>query len=606
MKKMALIQILSSFSLFVIALLIPSSTLKLVLFITSYLLVGAEVIFHTLKGLGKSFLLDEHFLMALATIGAFLIGEYSEAVMVMILYQIGELFTDHAVERSEAEISKLMEIRPDYAHLLTNGKERKVSPEQVTVDDIILVKSGEKIPLDGIVLEGKSTVDTSSLTGEALPQVVCPGDSLISGCINLSGTLQVKVTKEFQDSTVHKILELVKNASHKKSSSEKFITKFSKYYTPIVVFLAFVIALFSPLLFSLEWRDSIERAFIFLVVSCPCALVISVPLGFFSGIGGASRRGILIKGSNYLEKLSHIDCFVFDKTGTLTKGVFEVTKVESYHITKGELVYYAACCEIHSSHPIAQSIKNYYGKNLPVEKVTQVEENSGLGASATVEQKRVLVGNLSFLIENGISIPKGINEKRTVYVALDGEYCGAIVMNDVVKPEAFSTIQELKKLGIKQCVMLTGDKEEIASSISEELGLDQYYAGLLPHDKVARLEMLLKDYQVAFVGDGINDAPVLSMSDIGISMGELGSDAAIEASDMVIMTDQLHKLTEAVKISRKTLRIVKENIVFAILIKIIILLLGVFGCASMWGAVLADVGVSILAIFNSIRAFQIS
>lgn len=605
MKRQELFRILSSVFLFVIALLLPSSIFKTGLFIISYLIVGYDVIFHAITGFGKRFLLDEHFLMSLATIGAFFIGEYAEAVMVMILYQVGELFTDRACEKSEKEISSLMEIRPDYANLLKDGKEVKVSPEEVRVDDMIVVKSGEKIPLDGIVIEGESSIDTSSLTGEALPSPVTTSDIVLNGCINLSGTITVRVTKEFKDSTVHKILEMVKNASNKKSTSEKFITKFSKYYTPIVVLVAMMIAFLVPFLFSLAFTECLERALIFLVISCPCALVISVPLGFFCGIGGASRRGILIKGSNYLEKLAQIDCFVFDKTGTLTKGTFEVSDIKTQGISKEDLIYYAACAEVDSSHPIALSIKKYYGKELSKKKIKQIQEKSGFGTRCVVDKKTILVGNSAYILENHIEFPDTLEKKSTIFVAINNCYRGMIVIDDVLKDDAKEAISELKRLGIKKCVMLTGDKESVADSISHEVQLDSYYAQLLPGDKVTKLEMLLKDYTVAFVGDGINDAPVLAISDVGISMGNIGSDAAIEASDMVIMTDQLEKLPEAVRISRKTLRIVKENIIFAIAIKLIILALGTFGLANMWFAVLSDVGVSILAIINSMRAFRV-
>lgn len=605
MKHKELLRVISSAFLFMIALFLPSSLLQVSLFIISYLIVGIDVIFHAIRGFGKNFLLDEHFLMSLATIGAFLIGEYKEAVMVMILYQVGELFTDHATEKSEEEISKLMAIRPDYANLVKNGKEKKVSPDEVKVDDVILIKSGEKIPLDGVILEGESILDTSSLTGEALPQPVVAGDVVLSGSVNLSGSLTVRVQSEFKDSTVHKILELVKNASTKKSNSEKFITKFSKYYTPIVVLIAFTIGFIIPLLFSLEFQEYIERALIFLVISCPCALVISVPLGFFSGIGGASRSGILIKGSHYLERLAHINCFVFDKTGTLTKGTFEVVDIISLGMSQEEILYYASCSERDSSHPIALSIKKYYGKDISKAKIKNVQELSGFGTTALVDNREVIVGNYACMLKNDILCEEFQNDHTTIYVAVDKKVGGVIFINDVVKEEASSAILELKKLGSEKFVMLTGDKEAVASHISQQLKLDDYYAELLPDDKVAKVESLLKDYHVAFVGDGINDAPVLAICDVGISMGRVGSDAAIEASDIVIMTDQLKKLPQAVKISRKTLRIVKQNIVFALTVKFLILLLGAFGLANMWFAVIADVGVSILAILNSMRAFQL-
>lgn len=605
MKNKKFIRIVVSIFCFIFALLLSTSTLKIVLFISSYFIVGWDVIFHAILGLRKNFLLDEHFLMSLSTIGAFIIGEYPEAVMVMILYQLGELFTDHATSKSEEEISKLMEIRPDYANLVIQGKEKRVAPDAVKVHDVIVIKSGEKVPLDGVIIEGTSTLDTSSLTGEAIPQSVFQGDLILNGCINLSGTLKVEVTKKFQDSTVHQILELVKNASNKKSSSEKFITKFSKYYTPIVVLIAFIIGILVPLFFSLEFRDYLERALIFLVISCPCALVISVPLGLFCGIGGASRHGILIKGSNHLESLANVDCFVFDKTGTLTQGTFTITDIWTDHITRDELLYYAACCEIDSSHPIALSIKNAYGKELSKEKIKHIQEASGLGTQAIVDMKEVLVGNYAYMITNHIEGCEKKTDLSTIYVAIDGKIRGTMTIDDVLKEDAFSTILKLKKMGIKKCIMLTGDKDNVASRMCNELHLDRYYAELLPVDKVAKIENLLKEYCVAFVGDGINDAPVLAVSDVGISMGKIGSDAAIEASDVVIMTDQLKKLPEMVRISHKTLRIVKENIILALTIKFIILLLGALGFASMWFAVVADVGVSIFAILNSMRAFKL-
>lgn len=605
MKSKEFMRILFSILLFIIALLVPFPILKIILFISSYFIVGWDVIFHAIKGLHKSFLLDEHFLMSLATIGAFLIGEFPEAVMVMILYQIGELFTDRATAKSEQEISKLMEIRPDYANLIVGNQEKRVSPEIVKVHDIIIIKSGEKVPLDGIIVEGSSTLDTSSLTGEAQPQGVFPGDTILNGCVNLSGTLKVKVSKEFQDSTVHQILELVKNASNKKSNPEKFITKFSRYYTPIVVLVAFIIGILIPLLFSLDFMVYLERALIFLVISCPCALVISVPLGFFSGIGGASRRGILIKGSNYLERLANVDCFIFDKTGTLTHGRFEITNIWTNGISKEELLYYAACCEVDSSHPIALSIKNAYGKELPKKKIEQVQEMSGLGTRAVVNTREVLIGNYAYMMTNHIECREKDTDFSTVYVALDGKIRGIITIADLPKEDVAPTLRELKQLGIKKCIMLTGDKKNVASRMCKELQLDCYYAELLPVDKVTKIEEFLKEYCVAFVGDGINDAPVLAVSDVGISMGKIGSDAAIEASDVVIMTDQLKRLPEMLCISRKTLRIVKENIILALAIKFIILAFGALGIANMWFAVIADVGVSILAILNSMRAFKI-
>lgn len=597
--------------LFVIALIVPFANewINKAIFIVSYLIVGLEVIKEALEHLFKGKLFDENFLMAIATIGAFGVGEFPEAVCVMLFYQIGELFQNYAVDKSRKSIASLMDIRPDFANIKIGDKIEKVSPEEVKIGDIIVVRPGERIPLDGIVIEGKSMIDTSSLTGESVPRNVSINDEVLSGCINQNGLLTIKVNKEFGESTVNKILDLVENASSKKSKSENFITKFAKYYTPIVVIIAVILAIVPPLVLKdANFTDWLYRALTFLVVSCPCALVISIPLGFFGGIGGASKMGILVKGSNYLEALSNTELVVFDKTGTLTEGVFEVQKVESKGISKEDLLRYTAYAENHSTHPIATSVKKAYGKEINVTNISKVEEISGFGIIANVDGKDILVGNEKLMKEKNIQYTK-CNEIGTIlYVAIENEFAGYIVIADKVKKDSAKAISNLKNMNIKKTVMLTGDKKEVGENIAERLRIDEVYTELLPDGKVKKVEELLKEKdakaKLAFVGDGINDAPVLAISDIGIAMGGLGSDAAIEAADVVIMTDEPSKLVDAIKISKKTMRIVKENIIFAIGIKIAVLILSAFGLSTMWEAVFADVGVSIIAIINALRVLN--
>ncbi len=597
--------------LFIIALVVPFANewINKAIFIVSYLIVGLEVIKEALEHLFKGKLFDENFLMAIATIGAFGVGEFPEAVCVMLFYQIGELFQNYAVDKSRKSIASLMDIRPDFANIKIGDKIEKVSPEEVKIGDIIVVKPGERIPLDGTVIEGKSMIDTSSLTGESVPRNVSINDEVLSGCINQNGLLIIKVNKEFGESTVNKILDLVENASSKKSKSENFITKFAKYYTPIVVIIAVILAIVPPLVLKdASFTDWLYRALTFLVVSCPCALVISIPLGFFGGIGGASKIGILVKGSNYLEALANTELVVFDKTGTLTEGVFEVQKVECEGISKEDLLRYTAYAENNSTHPIATSVKKAYGKEINVTNISKVEEISGFGVIANVEGKDILVGNEKLMKEKNIQYTK-CNEIGTIlYVAIENEFAGYIVIADKVKKDSAKAISNLKNMNIKKTVMLTGDKKEVGENIAEKLRIDEVYTELLPDEKVKKVEELLKEKdtkaKLAFVGDGINDAPVLAISDIGIAMGGLGSDAAIEAADVVIMTDEPSKLVDAIKISKKTMRIVKENIIFAIGIKIAVLILSAFGLSTMWEAVFADVGVSIIAIINALRVLN--
>jgi len=597
--------------LFIIALVVPFANewINKAIFIVSYLIVGLEVIKEALEHLFKGKLFDENFLMAIATIGAFGVGEFPEAVCVMLFYQIGELFQNYAVDKSRKSIASLMDIRPDFANIKIGDKIEKVSPEEVKIGDIIVVKPGERIPLDGTVIEGKSMIDTSSLTGESVPRNVSINDEVLSGCINQNGLLTIKVNKEFGESTVNKILDLVENASSKKSKSENFITKFAKYYTPIVVIIAVILAIIPPLVLKdANFTDWLYRALTFLVVSCPCALVISIPLGFFGGIGGASKIGILVKGSNYLEALANTELVVFDKTGTLTEGVFEVQKVECEGISKEDLLRYTAYAENNSTHPIATSVKKAYGKEINVTNISKVEEISGFGVIANVEEKDILVGNEKLMKEKNIQYTK-CNEIGTIlYVAIENEFAGYIVIADKVKKDSAKAISNLKNMNIKKTVMLTGDKKEVGENIAEKLRIDEVYTELLPDEKVKKVEELLKEKdtkaKLAFVGDGINDAPVLAISDIGIAMGGLGSDAAIEAADVVIMTDEPSKLVDSIKISKKTMRIVKENIIFAIGIKIAVLILSAFGLSTMWEAVFADVGVSIIAIINALRVLD--
>lgn len=593
--------------LLLIGILPVINVIKLILYIVAYLIVGYDVVLKAIRNVFSGKVFDEHFLMGLATIGAFITGEYLEAVLVMLLYQIGELFQSYAVGKSRRSITELMDIRPDYANIEQDGKLVKVDPEEISIGDKIVVKPGEKIPLDGIVEDGESMLDASALTGESVPRKSVKGDAVRSGCINKTGMLTIKVTKEFEESTASKILDLVENASNKKAHAENFITKFAKYYTPIVVILALCLAFIPPLFIKdLTMIDCIKRAMTFLVISCPCALVISVPLGFFGGIGGASRQGILIKGSNYLETLANTKTIVFDKTGTLTEGKFQVVKIVSKEEKMLEL---AALAEAYSSHPIALAIREKYENKIKKDKVKDINELAGLGISAKIDNKTVYVGNEKLMEKHKIKYKKADEFGTIVYISLEKEFLGYIVIADKVKENAKEVVSSLKnKNHIKELIMLTGDKKEIAKNIADALGLDKTYSELLPKDKVDRLEIILKKQsekeKVAFVGDGINDAPVLTRADIGIAMGALGSDAAIEAADVVIMDDDISKISTAINLSQRTIRIVKQNIYFAIGIKIFFLLLGALGIANMMEAVFADVGVSILAILNSMRALK--
>ena len=610
-QKKTLVRIILSAVLLVAAALIPvGGIVKLVLFLIPYAVIGWDVLWKAIRNIAHGQVFDENFLMAIATVGAFALGEYPEGVAVMLFYQVGELFQSYAVGRSRQSIAALMDIRPDYANIEQDGKLVQVDPEDVAVGDTIVIKAGEKIPLDGVVLEGSSAVDTAALTGESLPRDVDPGDDVVSGCINQSGLLKVRVTKVFGESTVAKILDLVENSSSKKARAENFITRFARYYTPVVVIGAVLLAVLPPLLFGGDWSDWLQRALIFLVISCPCALVISVPLSFFGGIGGASKQGILVKGSNYLEALAKTETVVFDKTGTLTKGTFQVTAVHPDRISKGELLELAAMAESYSEHPISRSLREAYQKPVDASRVTDVEEISGHGVRAKVDGHDVYAGNGKWMDRIGASWRNCHRTGTVVHVAVDGEYAGHIVISDAVKPDAAAAIEALKREGVKKTVMLTGDVKAVGEAVAREIGIDEVHAELLPGDKVDQVERLLKNTsgkgKLAFVGDGINDAPVLSRADIGIAMGGLGSDAAIEAADIVLMDDKPSKLAVAVRISRKTLRIVRQNIVFALGIKLLFLALGAFGMANMWEAVFADVGVSVLAILNASRALRIS
>ena len=588
--------------------LLPHPIFLFVLYLVPYLVIGYDIILKAGRNIIHGQVFDENFLMMIATFGAFGVGEYQEGVTVMLFYQVGELFQSYAVARSRQSITEMMDICPEYANVEKDGQLLKVDPDDVEIDTEIIIKPGERIPLDGIVVEGASMVDTAALTGESVPRGVKEGDQIISGCINGSGTLRVKVTKTFDDSTVTKILELVENASSKKAKVENFITRFAKYYTPFVTIGAVLLALVPPLFFGGNFGTWIGRACIFLVISCPCALVISVPLGFFGGIGAASKLGVLVKGSNYLEALSNMDTIVFDKTGTLTKGEFKVSKVIPKGISEQELLRIAAFSENYSNHPIGNSIKEAYGKNIPNEAVLEVKELAGYGIRAIIEGKEVYVGNGKLMEQQHISYEKVESIGTNVYVAMEGNYVGAIVISDTIKEGAKEALLKMKKVGVKQSVMLTGDRQEVAEAVANELGLTKVYGDLLPEDKVRKVEALLEKEQgkgkLAFVGDGINDAPVLTRADIGIAMGSMGSDAAIEAADVVIMDDDIRKIASVVKISRKTITIVKQNIVFALGIKALFLLLGAFGLANMWEAVFADVGVSVLAILNAMRALR--
>ena len=611
MKKKK-IKIILALILFLFAMIVKfeNEWINNAIFIVSYIIVGAEIVKKAIKNIFRGKVFDENFLMTVATLGAFGIGEFPEAVAVMLFYQVGELFQSYAVDKSRKSISSLMDIRPDFANVYRNEKIEKVNPDEVKIGEIIIIKPGEKVPLDGRILEGETALDTKALTGESMPKEVEKGDEILSGCINLNGVIKVEVKKEYGESTVSKILDLVENASSKKTKSENFITKFARYYTPIVVVIALLLAIIPPIIIeNATFLDWIYRALSFLVVSCPCALVISIPLSFFGGIGGASKMGVLIKGSNYLEALSNTEITVFDKTGTLTKGVFEVQKVNAIGISEEELLKIAAYAENYSNHPIAESVKQAYKKEIDEKQITNYEELAGLGVATKIEEQDVLVGNEKLMKEKGIQFEK-CNEIGTVlYIAIEGKYAGYILISDTVKEDAKSAIQELKKNHIKQIVMLTGDKKEVGESVAKEIGIDATYTELLPEGKVKKVEELLKTKsekgKLAFVGDGINDAPVLALADIGIAMGGLGADSAIEAADIVIMTDEPSKIVKAIKLSKKTMRIVKENIIFAIGVKVFVLILVALGISTMWQAVFADVGVSVIAILNALRALKV-
>lgn len=606
-----LIRIIIAAVLIVVFSLLPAEGyLRFVLFMIPYLVIGYDILKKAFKGILNKQVFDENFLMAVATVGAILLGDYSEGVAVMLFYQIGELFQSYAVGKSRRNISELMDIRPDYANIEKDGTLEQVDPDEVEIGTIIVVQPGEKVPIDGVITEGTSTLNTSALTGESLPRDAKAGDEVISGCINMTGLLKIRTTKEFGESTVSKILELVENSSSRKSKSENFISKFAKYYTPAVCYGALALAFIPPIVLlimgkSAMWGDWIYRALTFLVISCPCALVISIPLSFFAGIGGASNQGILVKGSNYLETLAQTKYVVFDKTGTMTQGVFEVSGIHHNEMPDEKLLEYAALAECYSSHPISKSLQKAYGKPIDRNRVTDIEEISGNGVIAKVDGISVAAGNTKLMNRLGIAYQDCHHVGTVVHMAIDGKYAGHILISDIIKPHAKEAIAELKKAGISKTVMLTGDSKRVADQVAEELGIQEVYSELLPADKVSRVEELLnqkseKD-KLAFVGDGINDAPVLSRADIGIAMGALGSDAAIEAADIVLMDDDPLKISKAIKIARKCIRIVYENIYFAIGIKILCLILGALGIANMWAAIFADVGVMILAVLNAIR-----
>lgn len=609
-KKMLIRIIIAAVLIVVFSLLPAEGHLRFVLFMIPYLVIGYDILKKAFKGILNKQVFDENFLMAVATVGAILLGDYSEGVAVMLFYQIGELFQSYAVGKSRRNISELMDIRPDYANIEKDGTLEQVDPDEVEIGTIIVVQPGEKVPIDGVITEGTSTLNTSALTGESLPRDAKAGDEVISGCINMTGLLKIRTTKEFGESTVSRILELVENSSSRKSKSENFISKFAKYYTPAVCYGALALALIPPIVLLIMgkpamWGDWIYRALTFLVISCPCALVISIPLSFFAGIGGASNQGILVKGSNYLETLAQTKYVVFDKTGTMTQGVFEVSGIHHNEMPDEKLLEYAALAECSSSHPISKSLQKAYGKPIDRNRVTDIEEISGNGVIAKVDSISVAAGNTKLMNRLGIAYQDCHHVGTVVHMAIDGKYAGHILISDIIKPHAKEAIAELKKAGISKTVMLTGDSKRVADQVAGELGIQEVYSELLPADKVSRVEELLnqkseKD-KLAFVGDGINDAPVLSRADIGIAMGALGSDAAIEAADIVLMDDDPLKISKAIKIARKCIRIVYENIYFAIGIKILCLILGALGIANMWVAIFADVGVMILAVLNAIR-----
>ena len=611
-KKMLIRIIVAAILVVAFSLLPIEGYVKFGLFMIPYLVIGYDILKKAGKGIMNRQVFDENFLMAVATMGAILLGDYKEGVSVMLFYQIGELFQSYAVGKSRRNISDLMDIRPDYANIEKDGKLEQVDPDEVEIGSIIVVQPGEKVPIDGIVVEGSSTLNTSALTGESVPQDAKCGDEIVSGCINMSGVLKIQTTKEFGESTVSKILDLVENASSQKSKSENFISKFAKYYTPAVCYGAVALAVLPPLVrmlfmgLSPEWGDWIYRALTFLVISCPCALVISIPLSFFAGIGGASKAGVLVKGSNYLETLSQTKYVVFDKTGTMTQGVFEVSGVHHNEMEEAKLLEYAALAECSSSHPISKSLQKAYGKEIDRSRVTDIEEISGNGVTAKVDGVSVAAGNEKLMEKLGIQFVACSHVGTVVHMAVDGKYAGHILISDTVKPHAKQAIKELKKCGVKKTIMLTGDRKNVADYVAKDLGIQEVYSELLPGDKVSKVEALLANKtekeKLAFVGDGINDAPVLSRSDVGIAMGAMGSDAAIEAADIVLMDDDPLKIATAIHIARKCIRIVYENIYFAIGIKLICLLLGALGIANMWMAIFADVGVMVIAVLNAIRA----
>ena len=612
-QKKMLIRIIVAAALIVVLSLLPvEGWLQFVLFMVPYLVIGYDILKKAWKGICNKQVFDENFLMAVATIGAILLGDYKEGVAVMLFYQIGELFQSYAVGKSRRNISDLMDIRPDYANVERDGKLEQVDPDEVAIGTTIVVQPGEKVPIDGIVTEGKSSLNTSALTGESLPRDVSEGEEVISGCINMTGVLRIRTTKEFGESTVAKVLELVENSSSRKSRSENFISKFARIYTPAVCYGALALAILPPLVrmifmgLSPEWGDWIYRALTFLVISCPCALVISIPLSFFAGIGGASKEGVLVKGSNYLETLSQAKYVVFDKTGTMTQGVFEVSGVHHSSMDDAKLIEYAALAESASSHPISKSLQKAYGKTIDRSRVSDIEEISGNGVTAVVDGVKVAAGNGKLMTRLGIEYRECHHVGTVVHIAVNGGYAGHILISDMIKPHAKEAIRDLKHAGIKKTVMLTGDMKKVADQVAQELGIDEVHSELLPADKVTQVERLLdekkENEKLAFVGDGINDAPVLSRADIGIAMGAMGSDAAIEAADVVLMDDDPQKIAKAIKISRKCIRIVYENIYFAIGIKLICLALGALGIANMWMAIFADVGVMIIAVLNAIRA----
>lgn len=604
-----LIRIIIAFILFAVSLIIDfDNNINNILYIIAYIITGYDIIIKAIKNIIRGKVFDENFLMALATIGAFCINEFPEAVAVMLFYQVGELFQDYAVDKSRKSIASLMDIRPDYANVYRNDEIEKVDPDEVNTGEIILIKPGEKIPLDGNVVEGKSMINTLALTGEAIPRSVKIGDEVLSGCINNESPLKVKVTKEFEESTVSKILELIENASTRKSKSENFISKFAKYYTPVVVIIAVILALIPPLIIEdATFNTWVYRALAFLVVSCPCALVISIPLSFFGGIGAASKKGILIKGSNYLEALANTQIIVCDKTGTLTEGKFKVQKIDAIGYSDEELLKYAAYGEYHSNHPISLSLKEAYNKDINEKLITKTKEISGKGIVSEVNNKKVLIGNEKLLEKYNIEYQKNEEIGTIIYIAIDNKFAGTIQIGDKIKEDAYKALNTFKQSNIKT-VMLTGDRENISKEVADKLNIDEYHSELLPQDKVDITQKLIdqktENGKLVFVGDGINDAPVLALSDIGVAMGGLGSDAAIEAADVVIMTDEPSKISTAIKISKKTMKIVKQNIVFAITVKISVLILSALGIATMWAAVFADVGVSVLAILNALRILK--